>query len=79
MSTFILNYFEKDLKLDVNLRYFSLKRVDNVSKQFVDDSFCVNPLELERIIESFQFWSTPFPHKIAFIESFVQLKGNTFI
>jgi len=22
MSTFILNYFKKDLKLDVNLRYF---------------------------------------------------------
>jgi hypothetical protein len=35
MSTFILNYFKKDLKLHVNLRYFSLKRVDNVSKQFV--------------------------------------------
>ncbi len=64
MSTFILNYFEKDLKLDVNLRYSSLKRVDNVSKQFVDDSFCVNPLELERIVEIFIIRSTLFYVKL---------------
>ena len=27
-------------------------KVDNVLKQPVDDSFCLNPLELERIVES---------------------------
>ena len=79
MSTFILNYFEKHLKLHVNLRYFSLKRLDNVSKQFVDDSFCVNPLELERIVESFIIRSTPFLPKYGYTEPFVHLKGNTLI
>ena len=79
MSTFILNYSKKDLKLHVNFHYLSLKRVDNVSKQFVDDSFCVNPLELERIVESFIIRSTPFLAKYENIESFVHLKDNTFI
>jgi len=55
MSTFILKYFEKHLKQHVNLCYLPIYCVDNISKQFVDDSFCVNPLELEHIIERVQF------------------------
>jgi hypothetical protein len=52
MSTFILKYFEKHLKEQVNLYYLALNRLDNISKQSVDDSFSMNPLELERIVET---------------------------
>ena len=52
MSTFILKYFDKHLKLHINLCYLPLNRLDNISKQSFDDSFSMNPLELERIIKS---------------------------
>ena len=69
MSTFIFKYFEKHLKQHVNLCYLPFNRLDNISKQFVDDSFCMTPLELESIIESFNF-STSVIYTFTFVRVF---------
>ena len=51
MSTVNLNFLKYYLNLSINLRYLSQISLHNVLKQPVDDSFCLNPLELERILE----------------------------
>ena len=51
MSTVNLNFLKYYLNLSINLRYLSQISLYNVLKQPVDDSFCLNPLELERIVE----------------------------
>jgi len=51
MSMFILKYLKNILKRHVKLTNSLKKLRDNLSKQPVDDSIFVNPLELERIIE----------------------------
>ncbi|MFQ3210000.1 MAG: hypothetical protein ACI9HU_001502, partial [Colwellia sp.] len=43
--------------------------LDNISKQSIDDSFSVNPLELQRIIESFSF-STRVIFTFMFVRAF---------
>jgi hypothetical protein len=76
MSRFILKYFEKHLKEQVNLYYLALNRTDNISKQSVDDSFSVNPLELQRIIESFSFSTRFFALFLVFIFDCLFVKQN---
>ncbi|MFQ3277777.1 MAG: hypothetical protein ACI8SZ_002123, partial [Colwellia sp.] len=71
MSTFILKYFEKHLKEQVNLYYLALNRLDNISKQSVDDSFSMNPLELQRILKSLYFSTST---NLAFICSIINHK-----
>jgi hypothetical protein len=49
-------------------------KVDNLLKQPVDDSFCLNPLELERIVEIFKKGSRLF-FKLLFVRRYIELNA----